>query len=651
MKIRGVRNLWPAACILGYFGLVILFCNPLYNIPLYDDWAYAGNVQRLLEIGELKLIWTQVSFVGQLFTAGLFTKIFGFSFSTLHVYTLLLGIAGAFAAYALARAFDRSRMTSVLAALALVSTPFYLHFCFTFMTDVPSTAALLLAFAAFAAAERRDRDTTRHTNTLFLISAVFLIFAAMIRDFAFLFVLPAIMAWIMGRRSKGMSLFLAFALPLVVISYLALSHFVDAPYRIMKFVDRLFTGEALRQAYVIISYLGMFLSPLLFAVLRDLIARDLRGNRVRQILWWTCLLAVLGVAAYQYAWAKQATPQEHDDLMPYRPGFISIYGTYNQIPLPGMRHAVIPPLVRFLFTGIGILGGAILLYAAARAVGRAIQIGKTDTRMRGATATIAVLLLGVAIVFLIMHNAGGSSGMLRYSRLFAETSLLGAVSLGIVFLAMFTRRTRHAPSSHAPIPLPILTAGAWVAAVAPLLYYVMSAKFFIRYGLAMVPGITVVLLAVFHGLKYNRIVLICGMIFWTAVSIVWTRDQISFNEARWNAGNWLLAQGVPADEIVGGFEFGGARLEFRGKQPSRDHIYIGDFWLRPVYLLTLDNFTRAYPRVPKPGRGVRYHLGYEYHRVRPRDGLTFPYHSILSGGDREIQIWRTYNVPSQAGNG
>ena len=43
------RNVWPVFVILGYFGIVVFFCNPLYNTPLYDDWAYAGNVKRLLE--------------------------------------------------------------------------------------------------------------------------------------------------------------------------------------------------------------------------------------------------------------------------------------------------------------------------------------------------------------------------------------------------------------------------------------------------------------------------------------------------------------------------------------------------------------------------------------------------------------------------
>ena len=350
---------------------------------------------------------------------------------------------------------------------------------------------------------------------------------------------------------------------------------------------------------------------------------------------------MLGLAVYQYSEAMQTQPFRDDQLMPYRPGFISIYGPYNHLPLPGVQRAVIPLVARFIFTGFGILGGTILLYAAGRLVGRAIQFGRTDTGMRVATATIAVLLLGLAVVLLLMPSASEDSGVLHYHGLFAEASLLGAVSLGIVFLAMSTRRTRQALSSHALIPLPILTVGACVTAVAPLLYYVMSAKFFIRYGLAMAPGIIVMLFAAFHNLKYNRIVLIFGIVFWTTVSIIWTRDQISFNEARWKAGRWLLDQGISADVIVGGFEFDCWNLEFRGERPSPQHMYIGQVWIRPIYLLTLDNFNRVGRPVGQPGEGIRYQARDAYYRFRPPEGLTFQYHSLLSGEDHHIQIWRT----------
>jgi hypothetical protein len=54
----------------------------------------------------------------------------------------------------------------------------------------------------------------------------------------------------------------------------------------------------------------------------------------------------------------------------------------------------------------------------------------------------------------------------------------------------------------------------------------------------------------------------------TAGFAVWsmdaTQDFFSWNQARWDIGRWAVAQGIPADQIVGGYEWEGWFREFRG---------------------------------------------------------------------------------------
>lgn len=362
--------------------------------------------------------------------------------------------------------------------------------------------------------------------------------------------------------------------------------------------------------------------------------------------WWGCLALMAGLAVYQYAWTVANDPASNDELMPYPPGFISIYGPYSGCPIPGARQVVIGIPVRILLTALGVLGGAVVLYTALVLARALVLAGRADRRIRQLTAWGGVSLGALAGGLLLL---GPRLPVNDWTQ--AQLRSLGHVCafLSVIVAATFFLMRRHGPRAHARhLVLPLLTAGSVAVGVAAFLYYVFSEKFYIRYGLAIVPGALCALLAAFPKVRLNGVLLVVGIVVSTTCGVIITRDQISFNEARWRAGRWLLAQGVRPDQIVGGMEFDYWFNEFRGPQPSPRHVRVGDAWLEPLYLLTLDTFRSTYPPARGRGRGVRYR-GHEYRRVAGPDVPEFAYRSILEGRDREVQVWRRVDAPRLGG--
>jgi 4-amino-4-deoxy-L-arabinose transferase-like glycosyltransferase len=124
------------------WGGAALAINPVGNFPLFDDWAYGYTVRSLIETGELRISgWTATNLVAQVFWAALFCLPFGFSFTALRISTLVLGLGGVFATYGLLRAARASTSLALFGSLVVAFSPIYFGLSFTFMTDVPFTAA------------------------------------------------------------------------------------------------------------------------------------------------------------------------------------------------------------------------------------------------------------------------------------------------------------------------------------------------------------------------------------------------------------------------------------------------------------------------------------------------------------------------------
>ena len=119
---------------------------------MLDDWSYAASVRVLISQGRIWFSdWGATNLISLVLWGGMFTKLFGFSYTVLHASELVLTLLGNLALFALLRAGGATRLIALLATLCAMFNPVSFFLSFTFMTDNSYTAfqtfAMLLIVA------------------------------------------------------------------------------------------------------------------------------------------------------------------------------------------------------------------------------------------------------------------------------------------------------------------------------------------------------------------------------------------------------------------------------------------------------------------------------------------------------------------------
>jgi Dolichyl-phosphate-mannose-protein mannosyltransferase len=160
-------------CIVWILAAVIV--NPRGDFPLNDDWAYGPAVRILLEEGDLRFSdWTAPNLIAQVLWGAMFCLPTGFSFTTLRVSTLVLGLIGVVATYGLLRESRAREGLSLFGALVLAFNPIYFSLSFTFMSDVPFVAVAAASSWLYMRGLRRGSQL-HIAGGLFLAGAAILI--------------------------------------------------------------------------------------------------------------------------------------------------------------------------------------------------------------------------------------------------------------------------------------------------------------------------------------------------------------------------------------------------------------------------------------------------------------------------------------------
>jgi hypothetical protein len=205
--------LWLA---LAAFALTCVFVNPLREETIDDDWAYALTVKHLLETGHYKLHdWAAANMPFQIYWGELFSKLLGYSLSTLHLSTLMVVFLGLVAFYYLAREHGLSKAQAAITMLGLISSPLVLLFSFGFMTDVPFMMWVIIALLFYTWALRR------HSLALMLLGSVAAASAVLTRQFGIALIAALGMTWLLGKDRKGQLLLLlvGIALPIAAAAW------------------------------------------------------------------------------------------------------------------------------------------------------------------------------------------------------------------------------------------------------------------------------------------------------------------------------------------------------------------------------------------------------------------------------------------------
>lgn len=296
----GSHDWWCLGSLLLAWVAAALVVNPIGDFPLNDDWVYGNVVRSILANGDFR--FSQLSHANLLFQAywgALFTAFHGFSFTALRVSTLVLGIAGVWGLYGLAREVKAPPVMAMAIAGALLVNPLYLGLSYTFMTDVPFTALVVLAFYFFS---RRLRTGSLADEVMAFVLAFL---ALTIRQYGLIFFFSLCLGRLFVDRlgvSAVLRAILLFAGALLFQlgfrSWLLSTGRMPTDFDPIKKaispdLGQIFSAAPLFVLAKLSLYLGLFSLPFLLLLFGQLF-RSL-GPRVRALVLvlWTLVFAVL----------------------------------------------------------------------------------------------------------------------------------------------------------------------------------------------------------------------------------------------------------------------------------------------------------------------------------------------------------------------
>jgi 4-amino-4-deoxy-L-arabinose transferase-like glycosyltransferase len=150
-------DLRSLAIILAGFVAVLLILPPQHEYPIIDDWIYASSVRDLLSTGRFIMpSHSQANLVGLTLWGALWVKLFGFSFTTLTYSTLVMALAGLYAFYGIARAVNVPLWGALLGTGLLLFNPLFVQLSYSFMTDVPFLALVLISCYCYIRGVQKD---------------------------------------------------------------------------------------------------------------------------------------------------------------------------------------------------------------------------------------------------------------------------------------------------------------------------------------------------------------------------------------------------------------------------------------------------------------------------------------------------------------
>jgi hypothetical protein len=385
--------------------IVLLWClavalvNPVGNFPLDDDWSYGISAKRMIEENAFHPTgWTGTTLLTHTLWGALFCIPYGFSFTTLRISTLFLGLAGALGFYALLRDAQASRKLAVAGSLCLAFNPVYFALSNTFMTDVSFTAWTIFSLLFFAKCLRRYSAVCLTLGTGFALAAT------LCRQIG-IFLPIAFGALVLIREGFSARKLLTAGLPnLIVIGGLfAFNAWLRASARTpLQYQAR--TTEALHLlkdpthillfclsgTVIALLYLGLFLSPVLGATRHAAPHAD-RTRRIPGMIF------IVSLAAFclWLLFAGQMMPLGQNILDPRGIGPLTLRDTFT------LNMPTVPALPKWFWFTITLLSALGAAFALERLAGLLAQFHFEHGLPSALTKNVAAFfLLGSLAYFL-----------------------------------------------------------------------------------------------------------------------------------------------------------------------------------------------------------------------------------------------------------
>ncbi len=368
------------------------------NVPVLDDWTYAWSVERLLNDGRFEVLdWSAVYPLGAALWGTAWSWVFGFSFVTLRVSTLVLALVACGALYLILRELDASPSVARLGALSVAVNPVFLLLSSSFMTDVPFVTFTLLALLCYMRALRRGDAHLLWWGGLWACASCIERQIGILTPIA---ALPLLFSPPPLPRIRRSTVIVALAVPWVVmlIGLVALTSAMHPTGEMTKLTDRLsYLLQIPLTTYI--GYNIYVLTTMAFYALPALLAMATVSGLWRKR---TLLVAATAAAAIMLAFAGEIP-------LPLRPG-----NTWTLTEVGGSRAlinggfaGVDLSAVEFALRGAGLFAAALMLLSIlGRSWGSAVpnpaarRLDAMMQRLRDSLAGIAVTPRTPLVVYL-----------------------------------------------------------------------------------------------------------------------------------------------------------------------------------------------------------------------------------------------------------
>lgn len=303
--------------MLATYAASIALLPTMVPAVIWDDWAYAKSVETLLDDGVLRINdYAAATLLFQMLWGGLFASLLDNTLGALRLSTTILVGFSAVTFYWLLRELAVERRRAALGVALYLFNPLSFVLTFTFQTDAPFVAMLVIALALYV---RGLREPAALWFTLG--GSVAASFASLIRHQGELIpaaVVLLLLGWSRFRISRALvvRVVAAAALPaMTAVGYVLWLQQQSVPVAqgaFMKFaVTAGLTGTSLvaaRTLFVEIMYIGLFTLPLGIAALVPLVRRRVRVPAAAWLAMAGTVALLLGGWALAVAWGRARMP-------------------------------------------------------------------------------------------------------------------------------------------------------------------------------------------------------------------------------------------------------------------------------------------------------------------------------------------------------
>lgn len=272
----GRPDLLNFGLILIAFVGVLLLVSPVRSYPINDDWTYGQSIAQILDGTYSRHDYTQAIALSHLMWGALFSLVLGQRFTTLTIANLAMSAICILIFYFLLRNLDVRTDRALLGAALLGFNPIYLHFSYSFLTDVTFLALILAALLCYT------RGISGYGSRWLWLGALATSASYLTRQFGILAAIAPLLYLLLARRWNWRDALAIAAIPATAVLVYTLWERTQ-PVQLIDFavqtvgegflVDPLtyITGRSLHLVWTIFG-LGIYLLPVMRLPRRPLLA-------------------------------------------------------------------------------------------------------------------------------------------------------------------------------------------------------------------------------------------------------------------------------------------------------------------------------------------------------------------------------------------